>query len=135
MHSLAALLLGGAVLTGATPISSGPGPTSTPSFLSSIGLEDPAAGTGNITERDIRGSIPNNAMSIEHRFQPALDFDRDGCYYTSAMDGSGNLNPGLNYAQGVPPNCLRATCRDNNRLENNNVYSRTRCNNGWCAIM
>ena len=89
----------------------------------------------NITPRDIRGSLPAASDPMESKFQPAMDFDKDGCYYTSAMDPNGNMNPGLGAANGVPPNCLRAGCRDNNRLENNNVYSRKRCNNGWCAIM
>ncbi|KAK3390623.1 necrosis inducing protein-domain-containing protein [Podospora didyma] len=107
-----ALLLGSALTTvSATPVANAERPFSTPSF---IGLaNDPEA----------------------HKFQPVLDFDNDGCYYTSAIDSGGSTNPGLNYAQGVPPNCLRATCRDANRLQNSNVYSRSRCNNGWCAIM
>lgn len=128
MNSLAtALLLGGAVLTatvGAKPI-----------MAPSLELEDRHADPANITARDIRGALPAGADPVEIKFQPAMDFDKDGCYYTSAIDPSGNMNPGIGAANGVPPNCLRATCRDNNRLENNNVYSRKRCNNGWCAIM
>ncbi|KAM7184533.1 Necrosis inducing protein (NPP1) domain containing protein [Naviculisporaceae sp. PSN 640] len=119
-------------LVSGTPVISADTPVSTPSFTETV---DPDFSAANITARDIRGALPNSALTIEHKFQPVLDFDTDGCYYTSAIDPSGNLNPGLSWAHGVPPNCLRATCRDNNRLQNNNVYSRRRCNNGWCAIM
>ncbi|KAL8334448.1 hypothetical protein RB598_008954 [Gaeumannomyces tritici] len=100
--------------------------------------DDDATNATEIAElrrRDIRGALPVRALAIEHKFQPVLDFDKDGCYYTSAIDPNGNRNPGLGPGQGVPPNCLRSTCRDPNRLQNSNVYSRARCNNGWCAIM
>ena len=127
MHSLAAILLiGSALSVEATPIATVQGSAS-----NAIRSEDMV----NVTARDIRGSLPVSASTLEHRFQPVIDFDKDGCYYTSAIDPDGNLNPGLSAANGVQPNCQRATCRDNNRLENNNVYSRSRCNNGWCAIM
>ncbi|KAK4207617.1 necrosis inducing protein-domain-containing protein [Rhypophila decipiens] len=133
----AVLLVGSSLtsLVGGTPVISANTPVSTPSWIEAIDPVDIAVNITGITTRDIRGFIPNRALNIEHKFQPVLDFDKDGCYYTSAIDPNGNLNPGLNYANGVPPNCLRAQCRDNNRLQNNNVYSRARCNNGWCAIM
>ncbi|KLU88286.1 hypothetical protein MAPG_07273, partial [Magnaporthiopsis poae ATCC 64411] len=103
--------------------------------------DEAAANATDMTEipelrrRDIRGALPVRALAIEHQFQPVLDFDKDGCYYTSAIDPNGSRNPGLPAAGGVPPNCLRAACREPNRLQNSNVYSRARCNNGWCAIM
>ncbi|KAK3387787.1 necrosis inducing protein [Podospora didyma] len=84
-----------------------------------------------VEERDVRGALPASASEIENRFQPVLDFDKDGCYYTSAIDSSGNVNPGLGPVAKSPS----SDCRDANRLENNNLYSRSRCNNGWCAIM
>ncbi|KAK8062596.1 hypothetical protein PG997_014693 [Apiospora hydei] len=62
---------------------------------------------------------------------PLTDFDTDGCYFTAAIGPGGTTNPGLSpIAKG-----MAAECRDNNRLESNNLYSRSRCNNGWCAIM
>jgi hypothetical protein len=85
-------------------------------------------------KRVLMGRLDDGAHEIEHKFQPLTDFDTDGCYYTSAIDKDGNTNRGLSqkdvYFKG-----LAADCRDPNRLENNNVYSRRRCNNGWCAIM
>ncbi|KAF5026433.1 hypothetical protein F66182_1498 [Fusarium sp. NRRL 66182] len=85
-------------------------------------------------KRHLIGKLDSSASEIEHRFQPATDFDTDGCYYTSAIDKDGRTNGGLTqinvYAKG-----LAADCRHQNRLENNNLYSRRRCNNGWCAIM
>ncbi|KAI5925055.1 necrosis inducing protein [Camillea tinctor] len=60
----------------------------------------------------------------------ALDFDKDGCYNTPAIDAQGNVNPGLECG-----GALNGHCRDKEDLENNNVYSRARCNNGWCIFM
>ncbi|KAK3381008.1 necrosis inducing protein-domain-containing protein [Podospora didyma] len=122
MHSLATILLigGGLLSAKATPIAT---------------LQDFSEEIANITARDLRGSLPVSASTLEHRFQPVTDFDTDGCYYTSAIDPDGNLNLGLSAGKGSHPSCLAETCRDPNRLENNNVYSRSRCNNGWCAIM
>lgn len=85
-----------------------------------------------LLQRDVRGSLAVGASEVEHKFQPFTDFDTDGCYYTSAIDPSGNVNPGLPSPIGKKP---QDDCRQPNRLENNNVYSRKRCNNGWCAIM
>ncbi|KAK3937757.1 necrosis inducing protein-domain-containing protein [Diplogelasinospora grovesii] len=117
MHALTAVALLSSVLstTHATPV-----PATAEAFNAT-----------EIEQRDIRGSLPVNAMGIEHQFQPLMDFDRDGCYYTSAIDPNGNVNPGL----GPVAKCPADDCRNKNRLENNNLYSRTRCNNGWCAIM
>ncbi|KAL6854767.1 hypothetical protein ACO1O0_005892 [Amphichorda felina] len=80
--------------------------------------------------RDIITALPENASDLELRFQPWLDFDTDGCYNTAAVDPSGYTNPGHD-ATGTP----QGDCRDPHQLENSNVYSRSRCNNGFCAIM
>ncbi|KIL85997.1 hypothetical protein FAVG1_10967 [Fusarium avenaceum] len=85
-------------------------------------------------KRALIGRLPDGAHEIEHKFQPATDFDTDGCYYTSAIDQDGKTNRGLGQKD-VLAKGLAADCRNNDRLENNNVYSRKRCNNGWCAIM
>ncbi|KPA37398.1 hypothetical protein FLAG1_09785, partial [Fusarium langsethiae] len=53
-----------------------------------------------------------------------------GCYNTAAIDPSARINPG----QG-PTASPQGRCRDPGQLENSNVYSRSRCNNGYCAIM
>ncbi|KAK4158945.1 necrosis inducing protein [Cladorrhinum sp. PSN259] len=81
--------------------------------------------------RGVVGSLPASASDVEFKFQPAVDFDRDSCYATSAIDRSGNLNPGLDHKK----ECPASVCRAPNRLENLNVYSRARCNNGICGIM
>jgi hypothetical protein len=85
-----------------------------------------------LAKRNVVDFIPASANEIENKFQPFLDFDKDGCYYTSAIDSAGNLNPGLGAPIAKSP---EADCRGPNRLEKNNLYSRKRCNNGWCAIM
>jgi hypothetical protein len=130
MASLAAALLLGISLgtVWATPV-----PTAERSPLTLVSLQG-----RNIQARDILVPLQNNASGLEHKFQPVLDFDTDGCYYTAAIDASGKLNPGLDAAGSwnpFNPECLRERCRDANRLQHNNLYSRSRCNNGWCAIM
>ncbi|KAK4183374.1 necrosis inducing protein-domain-containing protein [Podospora australis] len=91
---------------------------------------DLPANNNTLAARDIRAPLPNRAWDIEHRFQPVTDFDKDGCYYTAAIDPSGNLNGGLGTS-----GCPHHDCRELSRLNNNNVYSRHRCNGSWCAIM
>jgi hypothetical protein len=81
-------------------------------------------------KRDIISALPGSASDIENTVQPLLDFDSDGCYNTAAIDASGNTNPGKG-ATGTP----QGQCRDAVQLENSNVYSRARCNNGYCAVM
>ncbi|KAF5717924.1 hypothetical protein FMUND_5468 [Fusarium mundagurra] len=84
----------------------------------------------SVSKRDVLTALPGGASDIENKFQPALDFDSDGCYQTAAIDPSGNLNPGHG-ATGTP----QGDCRDPHQLDNSNTYSRKRCNNGFCAIM
>ena len=81
--------------------------------------------------RGVVGSLPAAASDVEFKFQPAVDFDTDGCYATSAIDPSGHLNPGLDHKK----DCPATKCRARDRLDNLNVYSRARCNNGICGIM
>ncbi|RZS34399.1 necrosis inducing protein (NPP1) [Herbihabitans rhizosphaerae] len=75
-------------------------------------------------------ALPASAPDGDNQWQPALDFDTDGCYSTPAIGPDGTLNPGLNLGGDVNGNC-----RDRSDLENTNVYSRSKCNNGWCAYM
>ncbi|KAL8389135.1 hypothetical protein RB599_010505 [Gaeumannomyces hyphopodioides] len=63
------------------------------------------------------------------KWQPVLDFDTDSCYNVPAIDKDGNLSKGLPASDGS------SHCRDAKDLDNSNVYSRRRCNNGWCAYM
>ncbi|KAJ9414473.1 necrosis inducing protein-domain-containing protein [Fusarium oxysporum] len=55
----------------------------------------------SISKRDVLTALPGGASDIENKFQPALDFDSDGCYQTAAIDPDGNLNPGHG-ATGTP---------------------------------
>ncbi|WP_155054381.1 NPP1 family protein [Streptomyces blattellae] len=75
-------------------------------------------------------ALPANAESAEQTYQPAFDYDTDGCYPTPAISADGTLNGGLN-----PTGALNGDCRDASDLNNTNGYSRYKCNNGWCAYM
>ncbi|KAK4186482.1 necrosis inducing protein-domain-containing protein [Podospora australis] len=92
---------------------------------------DNLTGTNHMMSRDIRGTLPEKASDLEKKFQPVLDFDTDSCYHTSALDEHGGTNPGL----GSVVKCPADDCRNPDRLDHANVYARSRCNNGWCAIM
>ncbi|KAI1860809.1 uncharacterized protein JN550_011271 [Neoarthrinium moseri] len=81
--------------------------------------------------RDVINPLPEKATSDDKKWQPVLDFDTDSCYNTAAIDPSGNVNKGMDHNYSGPSE----GCRDKPRLENANVYSRARCNNGWCAYM
>ncbi|KAI0165853.1 NPP1-domain-containing protein [Xylariaceae sp. FL1272] len=84
-----------------------------------------------LTARDPPQALPQKATANDLMFQPAMDFDTDGCYNTPAIGPDGTINPGL-------PNDnvgLAEDCHDLSDLQNNNVYSRARCNNGWCGYI
>ncbi|KAJ3574704.1 hypothetical protein NPX13_g4279 [Xylaria arbuscula] len=70
------------------------------------------------------------ASSNSNAFWQRMDFDTDGCYNTPAIDGDGNLATGLSCG-----GAKNGNCRDESDLINNNVYSRARCNNGWCGFL
>ncbi|MET8829324.1 NPP1 family protein [Streptomyces sp. NPDC004610] len=74
--------------------------------------------------------LPGSADGFEQTFQPAYDYDTDGCYPTPAIGADGTVNPGLN-----PTGALGGQCRDSWDLDNTNGYSRYKCNNGWCGIV
>jgi len=73
--------------------------------------------------------LPGNADALETTWQPAYDYDTDGCYPTPAIGPAGNVNGGLK-----PTGSLRGDCHDQSDLDNTNGYARAKCNNGWCAI-
>jgi hypothetical protein len=75
-------------------------------------------------------ALPANADGLEQTYQPAYDYDTDGCYPTPAIGPDGTLNGGLK-----PSGSLNGQCHDAGDLDNTNGYSREKCNNGWCAIM
>lgn len=76
------------------------------------------------------------APQLDLRFRPAVDFDKDSCYNTSDMSPSPNGYPG-HLALGLPARGLPVAshCRNEEMLGRANVYSRQRCNNGYCATM
>ncbi|KAL2163759.1 hypothetical protein VTH06DRAFT_5818 [Thermothelomyces fergusii] len=74
-------------------------------------------------------ALPQRATAEDLRWQPALDFDTDGCYNVPAIGADGRV------AEGLPHEWvgLATDCRDEADLDNNNVYARQRCNGGWCV--
>ncbi|MEJ3747776.1 NPP1 family protein [Actinomycetes bacterium KLBMP 9797] len=69
-----------------------------------------------------------NAEAAEQKWQPAYDYDTDGCYPTPAIGPNGTVNGGLK-----PTGALNGDCRAQSDLDNTNGYARYKCNNGWCA--
>ncbi|GAA2645461.1 NPP1 family protein [Paractinoplanes durhamensis] len=75
-------------------------------------------------------NLPQNANGYEQSFSPAYDYDTDGCYAVPAIGPDGTLNGGLKTTGAV-----NGSCRDQSDLDNSQTYSRSKCNNGWCAII
>ncbi|MET0132346.1 MAG: NPP1 family protein [Kibdelosporangium sp.] len=75
-------------------------------------------------------ALPGAAPGNDRTYQPAFDYDGDGCYPTPAIGRDGTIAPGLN-----PGGAVNGQCHDLSDLDNTNSYSRVRCNNGWCAYM
>jgi len=73
--------------------------------------------------------LPELATALDKRFQPAVDFDTDVCFNVSAVNASGGISAGASTYATRPP----ASCRNASYLAQSNVYSRSRCNNGYCA--
>lgn len=71
------------------------------------------------------------ATAFDKHFQPAIDFDTDVCFNVPAVDSSGNVTAGASTYATRPP----ATCRNATYLQTSNVYSRSRCNHGYCAVI
>lgn len=84
-----------------------------------------------IIERGPPQALPERATRAEKLYQPVMDFDKDSCYNTPYIGRDGRVASGLT----TYSTQLTSSCRDKSDLENNNVYSRSRCNNGWCAYM
>jgi hypothetical protein len=75
-------------------------------------------------------NLPQNAGGYEQSFSPAYDYDGDGCYAVPAIGPDGTLNGGLN-----PSGAVNGQCRDQSDLDNSQTYARSRCSNGWCAVV
>lgn len=83
-----------------------------------------------VANADPPRALPGAAPEADRKFQPAMDYDKDGCYPTPAIGPDGKINPGLKLGGDV-----NGHCRDESDLNNTNAYSRSKCNNGWCAYM
>ncbi|MFF8288900.1 NPP1 family protein [Streptomyces sp. NPDC016309] len=75
-------------------------------------------------------ALPGDASALERAFQPAYDYDKDGCYATPAIGPDGTVSPGLK-----PSGTVSGQCRDASDLDNTNGYARALCSDGWCAVM
>ncbi|KAK3331261.1 necrosis and ethylene-inducing protein-inducing protein [Apodospora peruviana] len=78
------------------------------------------------------GPLFLRAPELDKRFQPALDFDTDSCYNVPAIGPPPNndIALGLNPFTWPP----QRDCRNEEMLARGNVYSRQRCNNGYCVV-
>ncbi|MGW0823633.1 NPP1 family protein [Streptomyces sp. NPDC002845] len=74
--------------------------------------------------------LPANATAFQRAFEPVYDYDTDSCYPAAAVDPNGNLNGGLN-----PSGSITGQCRGSGHLDNDNSYSRAKCDQGWCGII
>ncbi len=75
-------------------------------------------------------ALPASYAEADGKWQPAFDYDGDGCYPTPAIGPDGTIAPGLNNS-----GALNGNCHDQSDLDNTNSYSRSKCNNGWCAYL
>lgn len=76
-------------------------------------------------------ALPASFDEADGKWQPAFDYDGDGCYPTPAIGPDGAIAEGLK-----PSGALNGNCHDQSDLDNTNSYSRAKCNdNGWCAYL
>lgn len=74
--------------------------------------------------------LPQRATADDLKWQPALDFDTDSCYNVPAIGPDGHIDKGRSRHEKNTEGC-----RDEHDMDHSNVYSRRRCNNGWCAYL
>ena len=77
-------------------------------------------------------ALPQRATENDLKWQPYVDVTSDSCYNVTAIDAEGNIDKGLPVGHGASN---AEDCRYPETLQHTNVYSRQRCNNGWCAYM
>jgi len=75
--------------------------------------------------------LPERAPASDLRYQPLIDIDTDSCYNVATIDTSGEFAEGLPAGQWPPA----SNCRETWMLARQNVYSRQRCNNGYCIYL
>ncbi|MEW1614804.1 MULTISPECIES: NPP1 family protein [unclassified Streptomyces] len=117
----------------AHPVAPGPSArhrraTRTATVLAAAGLL--VLGTASAAHADPPRNLPQNAGGYEQAFSPAFDYDGDGCYATPAIGPDGTLAPGLRTT-----GAINGSCRDRSDLDNSQTYARSKCDNGWCAIV
>ncbi|MFI6270617.1 NPP1 family protein [Micromonospora zamorensis] len=94
------------------------GALSLPTSAAAAAAEPPTALLGYATAADLR-------------WQPALDYDTEGCYNVPAIGLDAKPAEGLDNDNTTPSE----DCRDQKDLDNTNAYSRQRCNSGWCVYL
>ncbi|MQA07997.1 MAG: hypothetical protein GEU98_05460 [Pseudonocardiaceae bacterium] len=76
-------------------------------------------------------ALPSSVAEPDGKWQPAFDYDGDGCYPTPAIGPDGAVAEGLETSGAVNGNC-----HDQSDLDNTNSYVRAKCDeNGWCAYL
>lgn len=81
-----------------------------------------------VAHADAPGGLPQMSTEKELRFAPVWDYDSDSCYPSPAIGPDGRVNGGLE-----PSGSITGKCRRPSHLTSANLYSRKKCNNGWCA--
>jgi len=87
-------------------------------------------GISGVAFADPPQALDWSAPSADRTYEPAFDYDGDGCYPTPAIGRDGTIAPGLNTTGAV-----NGSCHDSWDLDNTNAYSRVKCNNGWCGYI
>ncbi|KAG6018520.1 hypothetical protein E4U41_003827 [Claviceps citrina] len=77
-------------------------------------------------------ALHQNASDDALQYQPVLDYTHKSCYNVPAIGADGKVAEGLDASW---HSNVSGGCRDKEHLKNQNVYVRSRCNNGYCAYM
>ena len=102
--------------------------TAAPALAASIdGLEAPSSESSSATSEPPE-ALPPASTPVDAKWQPALDYDADGCYSSPAIGPDGET------ATGLPlKGSSQGSCHDESDLDNTNAYVRTKCQGSWCA--
>lgn len=73
--------------------------------------------------------LNESTTTYQKKYQPVFDYDSDGCLPATAIDAGGFLNGGLDDSGPVTGQCRSG------HLGKAQTYSRSKCNNGWCAFV
>jgi lysophospholipase L1-like esterase len=97
-----------------------------------------SAAAANGEPPDPPTALPARATANDLKWQPALDYDTNGCYNVPAIGPTptGGMDPAyISYGLGHDYTTSSLYCRDKTDLDNTNAYSRQRCNQGWCVYL